>query len=151
MQRCCALCFLVPALLTACASQPESVRDGAQPLTVEEILASSPQPEDYSDPVSCLSRNAYLQVDVINRKLLVFHGRRGKAWLNRLRSACIGVRREDTLAFDLRNGRLCDLDTFSSIDAFGGSMERSSARCSLGKFEPISLEQAEMLKEGLAP
>ena len=150
-----ACCVLIPGLLSACATGPVPGQLGQeedeQPLTVEEILASAPQPEDYSDPVTCLRRDTYQEVDVINRELLVFHGRRGKAWLNRLRNTCIGLRPDDTLAFDMRDGRLCDLDSFSSIDSFGGPMERTSARCSLGKFEPISPEQAELLREGLAP
>ena len=151
MNRSIALCFLVTALLSACATQPETAQEEEQPLTVEEILASAPQPEDYSDPVTCLHRYAYENVDVINRELLVFHGRGGKAWLNRLRNKCVGLRREDTLAFDMRDSRLCDLDSFSSVDTFGGPLERTSARCSLGKFEPISPEQAKLLKEGLSP
>lgn len=144
------LCFLVPCLLAACATQPETAGEEEPPPTVEEILANAPQPEDYSDPVNCLSRYAYDEVDVITKELLVFHGRGGKAWLNRLRNACVGLRRDDTLAFDMRDSRLCDLDSFSSVDTFGGPLERTSARCSLGKFEPISPEQAELLKEELS-
>ena len=154
MNRTIVLCILIPGLVSACATQPETAASGQQeaeqPLTVEDILASAPQPEDYSDPVNCLHRDAYRDVDVINRELLVFHGRRGKVWLNRLRNACVGLRREDALAFEMRDNRLCDLDTFSAIDTFGGPFERTSARCSLGKFEPISPEQADLLKEGLS-
>ena len=150
MKRSIATCFLIGSLLAGCATQPETAQqEEEQPLTVEEILASAPKPEDYSDPVTCLNRYAYEEVDVINQELLLFYGRRGKVWLNRLRNACIGLRRRDTLAFDMRDNRLCDLDTFSSVDAFGGPLERTSARCSLGKFEPVSPEQAQLLKEGL--
>ena len=153
MKRSTALCLLTTSLLGACATQPETAAEAAeeQPLTVEEILAAAPNPEDYSDPATCLNRYVYQGVDVINRELLLFEGRRGKVWLNRLRSPCVGLRPHDTLAFDMRDNRLCDLDTFSAIDRFGGPMERTSARCSLGKFEPVSPEQAQMLKEGLSP
>ncbi len=154
MNRKIAPSFLAIGLIGACATQPETAGETAEqeepPLTVEEILASAPQPEDYSEPETCLSRYAYENVEVINRELLVFHGRRGKVWLNRLRNACIGLRRDDTLAFEMRDSRLCDMDTFSSVDAFGGPLERTSARCSLGKFEPISVEQAQLLEEGLS-
>lgn len=151
MNRSIALLLLMTGLTGACATQPETGEEEEQPLTVEEILASAPKPEDYSDPVTCLNRYAYDDVEVINRDLLLFHGRRGKVWLNRLRNACIGLRRDDTLAFDMRDSRLCDLDTFASVDTFGGPLERTSARCSLGKFEPVSPEQAQLLKEGLSP
>ncbi len=117
--------------------------------TVEEILSGAPQPQDYSDSVTCLRRDAYQQVEVLDRAHLLFKGRRGKFWLNRLRRACIGLHRSDTLAFEMRDSRLCDLDTFSGIDSFGGRYDRSSARCSLGKFETISPEQAALLKESL--
>ena len=155
MNRPIAAYCLVAALLGACATQPQSSQEASQetepPLTVEEILASAPKPEDYSDPVTCLHRDAYDDVDVINRELVLFYGRGDKVWLNRLRRACIGLRRHDALAFEMRDSRLCDLDTFSSVDTFGGPLERTSARCSLGKFEPVSPQQAQLLKEGLAP
>ena len=144
--------FLTIAVLSAagCATQNEPRQEDQEPLTVEDILASVPNPEDYSESVICLHRDSYVQVEVINRELLLFHGRRDRVWLNRLRRPCIGLRRDDTLAFDMRNSRLCDLDTFSSFDTFGRGPERSSAMCSLGKFETLSPEQANALIEGLS-
>ena len=144
--------LLVTAVLAAgCAAQPETGEEEQEPLTVEDILASAPSPEDYSESVTCLHRDAYVQVEVINPELLLFHGRRDRVWLNRLRRPCIGLRPNDTLAFDIRQSRLCNLDTFSSIDTFGRGPERSSALCSLGKFETISPEQANALQEALSP
>ena len=146
-----AIWFPIAVLLAAgCAAQPESGEDQPEPLSVEDILASAPRPEDYTDSLTCLHRDAYEDVEVINRELVLFHGRRGKVWLNRLRQPCIGLRTDDALMFDMRNSRLCDLDTFSSIDVFRGPLERGSARCGLGKFETISPEQAAALKEGLS-
>ena len=140
---------LAGLLLAGCATQDAPEEQQQEPLSVEDILASAPKPEDYSDSVTCLHRDAYTDVEVLNRELLLFHGRRDKVWLNRLRRACIGLRRNDALAFEMRNSRLCDLDTFSSVDTFGGPLGRTSARCSLGKFETVSPEQAQLLKEGL--
>ncbi len=139
-------------LAAGCASQGDPGLQEAEqePLSVEDILASAPQPEDYSESVTCLHRDAYVNVDVLNRELLVFHGRGDKVWLNRLRRPCIGLREHDILAFEMRDRRLCDLDMFSSVDTFGGPLQSTSARCSLGKFETISPEQAAALKEGLS-
>ena len=144
--------FLTIAVLSAagCATQAEPRADDQEPLTVKDILASVPNPEDYSESVTCLHRDSYVQIEVINRELLLFHGRRDRVWLNRLRRPCLGLNRDDTLGFDMRNSRLCDLDTFSSFDTFGRGPERSSALCSLGKFEIISPEQANALIEGLS-
>lgn len=146
-----AITIAVAILLTAgCAAQGEPPEEEQEPLSVEDILASAPRPEDYSDSVTCLHRDAYVDVDVLNRELLLFQGRGDKVWLNRLRRPCIGLRDRDALAFEMRNSRLCDLDTFNSIDTFRGALEPASARCSLGKFETVSPEQAAALKEGLA-
>ena len=145
-----ALGILLACLPLVCLGAPKSDKEEASPPTVEEILSAAPKPEDYSESVTCLLRDTYQQVEVLDREHLLFKGRRGKHWLNRLRRACIGLRRSDTLAFDMRDNRLCNLDSFSSMGSFGRGLERTSARCSLGKFETISPEQAELLKESLA-
>ena len=151
--RAVAIGFLLTCLPMVClgaAKSSKSSNEEDSPATVEELLSEAPRPEDYSDSVSCLRRDTYQKVEVLNREYLLFKGHRGRYWLNRLRSACIGLRRSDTLAFEMRDSRLCDLDTFSGIGSFGRGFERTSARCSLGKFETISPEQAELLKESLA-
>ncbi len=151
MKHSIATVLAVTALLGAgCAAGPHPQPEEPEPLSVEDILASAPRPEDYSESVTCLHRDAYVEIEVINREFLVFHGRRGKAWLNRLRRPCIGLHPGDALVLDMRDSRLCDLDTVSGTKPLGGSFERTSARCSLGKFETISPEQAAALKEGLS-
>lgn len=137
-------------LLGACATQPQPVSDRTPSLTVEEILASAPQPDGDARPVSCLRSSAYTEVEVINPKLLLFHGRGDRMWLNRMRQACVGLRFDDALAFEMRDSRVCDLDTVRGIDTIGGYWSATGARCSLGKFDPVSREQVELLKAGLA-
>lgn len=144
--------MLAAAIAAGCASGPvqEPAAESA-PLSVEEILAAAPRAEDYGQSTRCLSTNAYMNVDVLDNQTLVFRGRGGRAWLNRLRRPCIGLRRDDALRFELHENRLCSLDSFTGIDAFMGSLERGSAICSLGEFETISREQAAALKEALRP
>lgn len=142
--------MLAAALAAGCASAPVE-EDAAEdaPLSVEEILAAAPSAEDYGQSTRCLSTHAYVNVDVLDNQTLVFQGRGDRAWLNRLRRPCLGLRRNDALSFELHENRLCSLDTFTGIDAFMGSLERGSAICSLGEFEVISREQAAALKEAL--
>ncbi len=147
-KRAIALLLLIVGLPANCLAATDSSQEEL-PSSVEEILSGAPRPEDYSDSVTCLQRNDYQQVEVLNRELLLFKGRRDKFWLNRLRQPCIGLRRTDTLAFEMRDNRLCNLDTFSGIGSFGRPLERTSARCGLGKFETISPEQVKLLKESL--
>lgn len=136
--------------LGACAMQPQPGVEPARSLSVDEILASAPRPGGVEGAVACLPRNAYTEVEVINPELLLFHGRGEKMWLNRMRQACLGLRLDRTLAFEMRDSRLCDLDTVRGIDNFGGFWSATGARCSLGKFDPVSPEQAELLKTELS-
>ena len=118
-------------------------------MPVDEILASAPRPERDSGPVNCLQRDAYTDIEVINPELLLFHGRSDRLWLNRLGQSCTGLRLDHTLALDMRHGRLCHLDTVSGVDMLGGHY-LPGARCSLGKFDPVSPEQADRLKAELS-
>lgn len=136
-------------LVAACATQPVTTATVETPMTVDEILASAPQAEKDSDTVNCLHRDAYTDIEVINPELLLFHGRSDRLWLNRLRQSCVGLRQDHTLALDMRNGRLCDLDSVSGVDILGGHY-LPGARCSLGKFDPVSPEQADLLKAQLS-
>ena len=136
-------------LVAACATQPVTTETVGAPMTVDEILASAPQAERDSGTVNCLHRDAYTDIEVINPGLLLFHGRSDRLWLNRLRQSCAGLRQDHTLALDMRNGRLCDLDSVSGVDVLGGHY-LPGARCSLGKFDPVSPEQADLLKAQLS-
>lgn len=133
----------------ACATQPVATGTAVAPMTVDEILASAPAPEHDPGSANCLHREAYTDIEVINSELLLFHGRSDRLWLNRLGQSCTGLRMDHTLALDMRNGRLCHLDTVSGVDMLGGHY-LPGARCSLGKFDPVSPEQADLLKAELS-
>ena len=136
-------------VLGACATQPQPVADGTPSPSVEEILAGAPQPNGNSRPVRCLPDTAYTDVEVINSELLLFHGLGDRMWLNRTRSACLGSRIDPVLAFDMRERRLCDLDSVAVADNLGGYWSKG-AGCSLGRFAPVSPEQAELVRAELS-
>ncbi|MDE0056250.1 MAG: hypothetical protein OXP28_17585 [Gammaproteobacteria bacterium] len=136
-------------VLGACATQPQPVADATPSPSVDEILASAPQPDGNSRPVSCLPDTAYTDVEVINPELLLFHGLGDRMWLNQTRQACLGSRIDPVLAFDMRRGRLCDLDSVAVADNIGGHWSTGAA-CSLGKFAPVSPEQAELVRAELS-
>lgn len=135
---------------TVGSSSPPSPPQPSPPPTVDEILASAPQSDGDAQSVSCLRSGAYTEVEVINPELLLFRGRGERMWLNRMRQACVGLRLDDALAFEMRNSRLCELDTIRGIDSFGGYWSATSAGCSLGSFDPVSPEQADLLKTELS-
>jgi hypothetical protein len=113
---------------------------------VQEILDTTAEGPADAAAVHCLSSMDYDQVEVLDSQRLVFKGRGGKRWLNQLRIRCPGLRRHATLQFEMRSMRLCQMDGFKSVDPNFGAR---SGYCSLGKFEPISTDQEQMLKDAL--
>jgi hypothetical protein len=84
--------------------------------------------------------------DMMGERWNELNGRGEKRWLNQLRVRCPGLRRHATLQFEMRSMRLCEMDGFKSVDPGFGDR---SGNCSLGKFEPISPDQEQMLKDAL--
>lgn len=127
-----------------CAAQPERK---TPPPTVDEVLASTLSESDYGKAERCLALSDYDTIRVLDKKHILFEGRGGKAWLNTLRIECPGLRRNAVLRLDVRNSRICNLDSVTSIEVRRFFVDRLSATCSLGDFIPIPREQAEFLKK----
>ena len=130
-------------VVAGCTSQPLPSEQVSQ--EIDEIL-SQRSAEDDAKAQRCLRLGVYDEVEVIDEERLIFRGIGGKVWLNQLRQRCIGMRPNDTVLLELRDGRVCNLDTVSTVDKFL-FWGRKSASCSLGNFEPISEEQAKLLEE----
>ena len=137
---------LVAWLVAGCAAAPQ---EPAEPLSVDEILSSTAGPETYGEPENCLSPAQYNRVEVLDRQHLLFWGRGDKAWLNRLRSPCVGLRRGATLVLELTTNRPCNLDSVTAVESSFRFWRRVSATCGLGPFEPISHAQGKALKDAL--
>ena len=136
--------------MAGCASNPEAQSaDEEPPLTVEQVLATTLEDEDYGEASRCIDRHRYDRVEVLDDQHLIFLGRGDRVWLNTMKARCIGLRRKAVLQFDgLLGAQICQLDTVQSVDyGLGGGLERVSARCALGEFQPISRQQALMLME----
>ena len=68
-------------------------------------------------------------------------------FLNRLPHRCNGLRRSDAFSYELRTPQLCDIDTIRAVDYFGGTV-RPGMVCPLGKFQLITDEQLDILRNG---
>lgn len=143
--------LLAPAVLLAgCAAseaeqQEQRAREAAKQESIQDILNQPLADEDYSDEERCLSTHTYRSVEVLDDQHVLFKGSGGRVWLNTLRQRCVGLRSDDALRFDLRDNRVCDMDSFQSVD-FAGFGTRTSASCTLGKFAAVTTEQVEAIK-----
>jgi len=141
-----ALMFL---LLAGCAGDVTEPDYEAQEESIDQILTQPLAEEEYAEQIRCLATYTYNSVEVLDNRHVVFKGTGGRLWLNRLRNRCLGLRRYDTLKFELRSSQVCDLDTFESISTSLGGPTRISATCSLGTFTPMTEEQLEAVKAAL--
>lgn len=146
------LCAGLPwATSLRAGSGSEDASSDAPQASLEErardILSEPASEEGYSDATRCIRAADFRRVEILDSQRLVFYGRGDTRWLNQLPRPCPGLRRRDTLRFDMRGHRLCQHDGFASVDSFGSGMR--SVECYLAPFEPVSPEQVEMLKDAL--
>lgn len=114
-------------------------------LTLEQLLNDPEGAEPDVDAARCLGRAGGYSTEVLDNQHLLFRSTTGRrAWLNRMRSECIGLRKRMILVMEPSGSRLCQLDTVYGVQAAGG-VGVQSARCRLGKFEPITREHADAL------
>jgi hypothetical protein len=122
--------------------------DAVTPLdpAVAAILDSPFPDSEYTDSVYCVDGNALEEVEVLDSERLLFHGRRGRIWLNQLRAPCLGLSPGRALQFELRSNRYCQLDSFRPID-LTTRIRGAMGVCFLGAFEPITPNQAGLIRE----
>ncbi len=143
---------LAIAVAGCAASEPtpeQQARQAEKQEAIDEILSEPLAADEYASQERCLSTHLYRGVEVIDDEHVLFRGSNGRYWLNTLRSRCLGLRRNDTLRFELRENRVCDLDSFESVDLSGFVM-RASGTCTLGTFAEVTAEQVESIKAAVA-
>lgn len=99
-------------------------------------------------PVDCISLRRVRSTTVVDDRTILFYMRgRTEAYLNELPRECRRLSREERFSYQSRTGRLCDADTITVLESFGGRFQRG-ATCPLGRFAPITRTEADALAEG---
>ena len=146
-------------LLTGCATSPEyEQRRKDVEADIDEILSLELDPAEFGETKRCLSDSQYRRFRPLGDRHILFEGRRGKLWINTLRSRCYDLRHGDILVVKSFTGsRMCDMDSFQVADWFDwpwyrrwpwhwGGTWSTGARCSLGKFQPVLESQVEEIE-----
>lgn len=97
----------------------------------------------------CLSLVSIKDTRILDDKNIIYYGMGKKIYRNHLPRRCPGLRPSSTYLHKPILGQVCSLDFITVIDGFSSHFFRG-ASCSLGKFEPITKEQLEALKEEIA-
>ncbi len=141
--------MLIVALMVVVLTPPRYAADDGeakeddQPLDVETILANPLDEDAYRDSRHCISTTSFDAVEIVDESIVLFHGRRGNIWLNRLSGRCRGLRWDMIPSFQTHGSRVCERDRFRGRSRSGFD---DSMNCILGKFEKIDEGQVESLR-----
>jgi len=115
----------------------------------EEILNGSAPLLDYSQAVKCLKSENIERTEPIGDRYIVFHLRGNETWIAQMRHRCPQMGPYSKLMFVKNNPRICEWDEVRVVRDDGDDEYRLGPPCNLPKFEPVSREQVEMLKQSI--
>lgn len=94
----------------------------------------------------CVNMRNVSRTEVIDDQTILFYMRRGVIYRNYLPHRCSGLAREKRFSYRTTISRLCDIDTITVLYDQGVGLTSGSS-CGLGRFYPISKDEARALKE----
>jgi hypothetical protein len=97
---------------------------------------------------SCIRVRSLRSTKVVDDLNIIFYMVGSTTYHNILPRQCHGLARQDRFSYESRSGNLCDIDTIRILYQAGTGMQEGNA-CRLGKFHPITKEDADALKEKL--
>ncbi len=106
-------------------------------------LADDP-PEEGGE--RCVNMRTVSRTEIIDDQTILFYMRGGEIYRNYLPHRCSGLAREERFSYSTTVSRLCDIDTITVLYNHGVGLT-SGPSCGLGKFYPISRDEAQALKE----
>jgi hypothetical protein len=120
-------------------------------LTIGASQVAADEDEDAAaldrTPRDCIGTNRIRSTEVIDDQTIVFEMRGGLYYSNILERECPGLANHDRFQYRTTGGQLCDIDTITVLEQWGGSF-RSGFTCQLGGFHPITELEAEDLIAG---
>lgn len=141
-------------LFASCATSPEAEsRRKAIEADIESILSEPLDPAEFGETKRCLADREYDNFRALDDNHLLFESRRGKQWINTLRTRCPDLRFGTALRVKSYSwSRICDMDRFQVGDWFDWPWYRRwpwdwnsswgmDMHCALGKFQPVTEDQ----------
>lgn len=115
------------------------------------LLPFAPALADADEPSGeggerCIDTRRISTAQIIDKQNILFRMRDRSIYHNELPHSCPGLRRGKTISYRTSISRLCSNDFITLLDSYGRGLSRG-ASCGLGKFYPISKEEAKALKE----
>lgn len=99
---------------------------------------------DDIDVERCIRVRSLRSTKIVDDLNIIFYMVGSTTYHNILPRQCHGLARQDRFSYQSRSGNLCDLDTIRILYQAGTGMQEGNA-CRLGKFHPISREDADAI------
>lgn len=118
------------------------------------VVVSAVAQDDVSDvegafdrtPQDCILVSSIDETDAVDDQNLIFRMRGHKVFRNTLPRKCPGLERENRIAYEARNSRLCSIDTITVLEQRFGVGLQGGFTCRLGEFVPLSPAEVEDLE-----
>jgi hypothetical protein len=95
----------------------------------------------------CIDTRQIRTTRIIDNRNVLFYMRDRTIYHNELPHACSGLRRGKAISYRTSLSKLCSIDTITVLDNYGAGMTQGPS-CGLGKFRPITEEEADALRDG---
>jgi hypothetical protein len=95
----------------------------------------------------CIDTRRIARTTVVDAETILFYMRGGTIYRNTLPHKCSSLAREKRFSYKTTISRLCDLDVITVLYDYGSGLT-SGPSCGLGKFYPVSKEEAEAIRKG---
>jgi len=115
------------------------------------ILSLSPVAASFAEEVPddggerCIDTRRISSTDVVDAHNILFYMRGGVIYRNTLPHKCTALARENRFSYRTTISRLCDIDMITVLYDFGSGLSQGPS-CGLGRFYPISKDEAQALK-----
>jgi len=96
-------------------------------------------------PQDCILVSSIDETDAVDDQNLIFRMRGNRVFRNTLPRKCPGLERENRIAYEARNSRLCSIDTITVLEQRFGVGLQGGFTCRLGEFVPLSPAEVEDL------
>jgi uncharacterized protein DUF6491 len=95
----------------------------------------------------CIDTRRISSTRIVDNQNILFEMRDRTIYHNQLPRKCMGLRSGKTISYRTSLSRLCSNDLITLLDSFGMGMSRGPS-CAIGKFRPVSKEEAEAIRQG---
>lgn len=115
-------------------------------LCCQSLTAFAADERNDQDAERCIPLRNIVTTDVVDDSNILFYMRGDKVYLNQLSHRCPGLRSEKTFMYRTSLSELCDLDIVTVLYNRGFGFT-PGASCGLGRFYPISKDEAKAMKD----